>query len=267
MAFELILTSGKCPPAFQTFCSGRHLDKCCPLYQFCQMCGRYTLTSSVDELRALFAFEGAVPPLSHNYNIAPTQGVPIIRMERDMRHFACVRWGLVPSWSKEVGPRPMFNARAETVSVKPSFRNAFRRRRCLVPANGYFEWQPRGQAPKQPYYITVENNGLFAMAGIWEQWMNAEGSELDSLAIITAPVNKALSYIHDRMPVMISEDAFDLWLDTDERTTSAALSLLKTPADSLLHAIPISTRVNRTSHNDPSVIEPLTRKGDQDLLF
>ncbi len=231
------------------------------------MCGRYTLLSSVEDLRVLFAFEGEVPPLSPNFNIAPAQGVPIIRTENGARRFACARWGLVPSWSKEIGPRPLFNARAETISIKPSFRSAFRRRRCLVPADGYFEWQMRSQASKQPYYIALEKGGPFAMAGIWEQWMSADGSELESMAVITAPANKALAYIHDRMPVIVFPDGYDLWLDEDEHTTSPALSLLKTPPDSLLHATPVSTRVNRTSHNDPSVIEPLIRKGDQDLLF
>lgn len=104
------------------------------------------------------------------------------------------------------------------------------------------------------------------MAGIWEQWMNAEGSELDSMAIITAPANRTLAHIHDRIPVIIDPDDFEIWLDTDENATSRALGLLKTPPDDLLHATPVSTRVNRTTYNDPSVIEPLTRKGDQDLL-
>ena len=148
------------------------------------------------------------------YNIAPTQQVPVIRLRADAsRELSLLRWGLVPSWAQDpsIGQR-MINARAETVASKPSYRAAFRRRRCLVPADGYYEWQKAGRA-KQPYYIRLRDEPLFAMAGLWEQWHDTGGELWETFAIITTEANQATRAIHDRMPVILSQQDYAQWLD------------------------------------------------------
>ncbi len=231
------------------------------------MCGRYSLISSLEALKALFGFEGELPDLAPSYNIAPGRGVPIVRLEEGGRRLAMVRWGLVPSWSRGIGARPLFNARGETVSVKPSFRAAFRRRRCLVPADGYFEWQARRDAAKQPYNIVAAQGGPFAMAGVWERWMSAEGSELDSMAVITVPANKGLSPIHDRMPLIIQPKDFSLWLDCRDGSIGTALSLIHPAPEELMNAYPVSSRVNNAGYDDPSVLAPVTGVPEQSRLL
>lgn len=221
------------------------------------MCGRYSIISPVEALRALFHFDGPAPNLAPSYNVAPTQAVPIVRLEQGVRHLAFARWGLIPSWAKQVLAKPLINARAETVAEKPSFRAAFRRRRCLVPADGYFEWQKTGQAPKQPYNIVLSDKGPFGMAGIWETWSAADGSEIDSVAIITVNANSKLAPIHDRMPVILKPVDYDRWLDSDRFDRQQAEALLRPAQEDLLRAYPISRRVNGVSHNDPAIVAPV----------
>lgn len=221
------------------------------------MCGRYSLTSPVEALRALFQFDGPLPNLAPNYNVAPTQAVPIVRLEQGVRHLAFARWGLIPSWAKQVSAKPLINARAETVAEKPSFRAAFRRRRCLVPADGYFEWQKTRQGTKQPYNIVLSDKGPFGMAGIWQTWSAADGSEIDSVAIITINANSKLAPIHDRMPVILKPADYDRWLDSDRFDRQQAKALLRPAQQDFLRAYPISRRVNAVSNNDAAIVAPV----------
>ena len=221
------------------------------------MCGRYSLTSPVEALRALFQFDGPLPNLAPSYNVAPTQAVPIVRLEQGVRHLAFARWGLIPSWAKQVSAKPLINARAETVAEKPSFRAAFRRRRCLVPADGYFEWQKTRQGTKQPYNMVLSDTGPFGMAGIWETWSAADGSEIDSVAIITIDANSKLAPIHDRMPVILKPADYDRWLDSDRFDRQQAKALLRPAQQDFLRAYPISRRVNAVSNNDAAIVAPV----------
>ena len=207
------------------------------------MCGLYNLSHSSDEVAAYFDYGDGVQFPPRDY-VAPGQPVAIVRREENDRsgasRFALVRWGFVPSWAKEVQPgKPLINARAETVAEKPSFRNAFRRRRCLVPASGFYEWQGDVPGRKVPYYVPRADGGLVAFAGVWEHWMGPDGSELESMAILTTAANAALAAIHHRMPVVIAHGDFARWLGADEAPTD----LLKAAPDDLF--APVQTEMKR----------------------
>lgn len=204
-------------------------------------------------MRELFGYldEPAFPP---RYNIAPSQPVPVVIREGGERRFLLVRWGLVPSWAKEMPQSLLINARAETVAEKPSFRGAFRHRRALMPADGFYEWKAEGRGPKQPYFIRRRDGAPFAMAALWEHWMDPHGSELDTCAVVTAEANATLMPIHHRMPVILPEKDWGLWLDP-AATEKELLALLRPAPDDLLEAIPVSTRINRAANDDPSLIE------------
>lgn len=193
------------------------------------MCGLYSLAKSPRETRALFQYveEPDFPPRAH---VAPGQPIAIVRMEEGHRHFALVRWGFIPTWVKEVKPgKLLINARGETVLEKPSFRNAMRRRRCLVPADGYYEWSGE-PGHKTPYYVQKKDKSLFALAGLWEPWMGADGSELETAVLMTIAPNAELVTIHDRMPVIIEAKDHETWL-TGEAEEAAKL-LRPSPDDS-----------------------------------
>lgn len=195
------------------------------------MCGLYSFRKSAEETRALFAYIEApeFPPRPH---VVPGSPIAIVRLEHGERHFALVRWGLVPAWVKEIAPgKPLINARAETVVDKPSFRNALRRRRCLVPADGFYEWKGEVRGRKQPFHIHRPDDGLFAFAGLWEHWLGADGSELESAAIITTAANRTLAPIHGRMPVVIEPKDHARWLDAAVAAPEAALLLKPAPDD------------------------------------
>jgi putative SOS response-associated peptidase YedK len=224
------------------------------------MCGRYSLATTPDVLRALFDVaefdERLVPP---RYNIAPTQPIAVVREGAQGRELHPVRWGFIPGWARKPDEMPlMINARAEGIADKASFRNAVRRRRCLVPASGFYEWQARpkgGRGAKTPYWIRPRDGGLIAFAGVWETWAGADG-EIDTAAIVTTEANRALRPIHARVPVVIPPDDFDLWL-SPAAPVEAALTLLHAPPDDLLAATPVSTRVNAVANDDPGLQEPL----------
>lgn len=178
------------------------------------MCGLYSLTKSPGETRALFQYldEADFPPRAH---VAPGQPIAAVRMENGQRRLALLRWGFIPAWVKEVKPgKPLINARGETVLEKPSFRNAMRRRRCLVPADGYYEWSCE-EGRKTPYYVQRKDKGLFALAGLWEHWMGADGSEIETAVLMTIAPNAELSAIHDRMPVIIAAGDHETWLTAE----------------------------------------------------
>jgi putative SOS response-associated peptidase YedK len=222
------------------------------------MCGRYTITTPPDAMRVLFAFEEQ-PNFPPRHNIAPTQPVPIVIRDGAKRHFLLVRWGLVPSWAKEAPPSLLINARAETISEKPSFRGPFRHRRALMPADGFYEWKAPGNAkegkgPKQPWLIRRRDRAPFAMAALWETWATAEGSEIDSCAVVTCEANATLSPIHHRMPVILDEKDWDTWLDP-ATPLKEAQALLRPAPDDLLDATPVSTRINRVANDDPTLLD------------
>ena len=185
------------------------------------MCGLYSLAKSPRETKAWFKDQEDedFPPRAH---VAPGQPIGVVRMENGQRHFALVRWGFIPSWVKEVKPgKPLINARGETVMEKPSFKNAMRRRRCLVPADGYYEWSG-AEGRKVPFFVQAADKGLFALAGLWEHWMGADGSELETAVLMTIAPNAELATIHDRMPVIIAPEDYETWL-TGEAEDAARL--------------------------------------------
>jgi len=219
------------------------------------MCGRYSITTAVEALRQLFDFQEQ-PNLKPNYNVAPTQDVPIVRMEDDGKtHLRLLHWGLIPFWAKDkkIGYR-MINARSESVAEKPSFRNAFKKRRCLVVADGFYEWRKEDSA-KQPYHIVMKDREPFAFAGLWESWRNKDdGSEVESCTIITTDANPTMRQIHPRMPVILGPKDHGLWLDIE---AAGGAGLLKPCPEDWLEAYPVSTHVNKPSNNDPQCIERL----------
>ena len=217
------------------------------------MCSRYSLTSPAEAVRAYFKVGGAeeFPP---RYNIAPTQPVPIIRTGANgERELVLVRWGLIPAWVKD--PREfttLINARSESALEKPSFRNPMKYRRCLVPANGFYEWTgPKGD--KRPYLIAPRDGGLMAFAGLWEHWQGADGSELETMAILTTSANRTLEPIHDRMPVILQPDLFDGWLDARAMTDREAAALLVPAAADLLEANAVDKAISNSRRDAPEL--------------
>jgi putative SOS response-associated peptidase YedK len=220
------------------------------------MCGRYTITSAPEAIRALFRYEEQ-PNFPPRYNVAPTQPIPIVRLHEDRRQFALVRWGLLPSWVKD--PKTftlLINARGESVTTKPAFRAAMKRRRCLIPADGFYEWKAVG-GRKQPYFVRLKSGAPMAFAGLWENWMGPNGEELETAAIITADANRLLAPIHSRMPVIIQPEAFDLWLNCADVDATTAAALIAPASEDLLEAYEVSTAVNRTANDNPKLVEPL----------
>ncbi|PZA09885.1 SOS response-associated peptidase [Rhodopseudomonas palustris] len=220
------------------------------------MCGRFVITSAPAAIRQLFGYADQ-PNFPSRYNVAPTQPIPVVIVDQGARRFRLMRWGLIPSWVKD--PRTfslLINARAETVQDKPAFRNAFRRRRCLVPADGYYEWKPGGSR-KQPYFIHPAGGGPIGFAGLWETWIGPNGEELDTVAIVTTAARGRLAELHDRVPVTIAPDHFARWLETDETDSGAVMALLRAPADSEFVWHPVSTAVNRTTNDNPQLILPI----------
>lgn len=218
------------------------------------MCGRYTVTASPEALRKHFGYEEE-PNFPPRFNVAPAQPIPIVRLVDGKRQFALVRWGLLPSWVKD--PRSfalLFNARGESVLEKPAFRAAMKRRRCLIPATGFYEWQTDGDR-KRPFYIRAKSGGLLAFAGLWETWTGPNGEELETAAIVTTRANNTLAPIHERMPVIVPPEAFDLWLNCDDVDAKTAETLITPAPDDLLEAYEISTAVNRTANDGPEIIK------------
>jgi putative SOS response-associated peptidase YedK len=225
------------------------------------MCGRYSLTTPVEALRRVFGFPEQ-PNLAPGYNIAPTQQVAALRLgEEGERHFVRLRWGLVPAWAKDlsIGAR-MINARAESAADKPAFRAAFRSRRCLVLADGFYEWQKRDEGPKQPYRVTLKDGCPFGFAGLWERWTDkGAGETVETCTILTTEANALLAPIHHRMPVIVAPEDADAWLDAARPPEAAQALLAPAPAEVLI-AYPVSTRVNKVANDDPGVIEPLEKE-------
>jgi len=218
------------------------------------MCGRFVIKSPPDTMRRTFGY-AEQPNFPARYNVAPTQPIPVVRLVNGERSFALVRWGLIPPWVKD--PRAfslLINARAESVLDKPAFRNAMRRRRCLIPADGFYEWKQDG-ARKRPYYARAK--GPVGFAGLWETWMGPNGEEMETACIVTTAANRTLRHLHDRMPVVIPPEAFDLWLDCAKVDGETAAALLVSAPEDSFEAYEISTAVNRTANDSAALIEPV----------
>ncbi len=222
------------------------------------MCGRFTLASDTEMLQQAF-FDFEVPMnLSPRYNISPTQDVAVIA-NTESGQIEFFHWGLIPYWAKDPGiGNRMINARSETLAEKPSFRNAYKRRRCLILADGYYEWQKiPGERLKQPVYIRLKSQEPFALAGLWETWQTEEMDEpLRSCTIITCPPNTSLAEIHHRMPVILPQDTYAEWLAPDERSADVLQSLLIPYRDEEIEAYPVSRFVNRPMNDSPECIAP-----------
>ena len=230
------------------------------------MCGRFTFASQAEVLNQTF-FDFEIPMnMSPRYNISPTQDVAVIANtstdvaeQSKAGRVEFFHWGLIPSWAKDpkIGNK-MINARSETLSEKPSFRNAYKRRRCLVLADGYYEWrQIPGDKSKQPIYIRFKSQKPFALAGLWEVWQTEDMDEpLRSCTIITCPPNPLLAKIHHRMPVILPQDAYAEWLSPNEQSTDTLQPLLVPFPDEEMEAYPVSRFVNRPSNDSPECIEP-----------
>jgi putative SOS response-associated peptidase YedK len=221
------------------------------------MCGRFVITSPPAALRQIFGYVEQ-PNFPPRHNIAPTQPIPVIILENGVRHFRLMRWGLLPAWVKDARKFTLLiNARAETVLEKPAFKNAMKRRRCLIPADGYYEWQA-SERRKRPYFIHRRDGAPIGLAGLAETWIGPNGEELDTVAIVTAPASADLSVLHHRVPVTIGADDFERWLDCRDENTETAMALLAPPREGEFAWHEISTRVNRVANDGAQLILPIT---------
>jgi len=223
------------------------------------MCGRFVITSPPAAIRQAFGY-AEQPNFPPRYNIAPTQPIPVVIVENGERHFKLMRWGLVPGWVKD--PRQfslLINARFETVLEKPAFKNAIRRRRCLIPADGYYEWHAADNR-KRPYFIPRRDRQPFGLAGLAETWIGPNGEEVDTVAIVTAPASPDLAVLHPRVPVTIAPDDFERWLDGLNHDAESVMALLVGPQPGEFGWHEISTRVNAAANDDAQLILPITEE-------
>jgi putative SOS response-associated peptidase YedK len=215
------------------------------------MCGRYAITLPPDAMQAMFRY-GDRPNFPPRYNIAPTQPVPVVRIHDGQRQFILMRWGFIPGWVKDPKSFPLvINIRGESAHEKPSFRAALTRRRCLMPADGFYEWH-RVDKESRPYLFRKPDRGLFAFAALWETWHSPDGSEIDTVALVNGPANGLMSAIHDRCPVIIDPADHDAWLDPSA-DGDAVQRLLKPPPEELLEMVRIGTAVNKVANDNPRI--------------
>jgi putative SOS response-associated peptidase YedK len=234
------------------------------------MCGRYRLSRRKQPVAEYFDTVPEDAEWNPRYNIAPTQPVPIIRQHPNepRRELSLVRWGLIPSWAEDAsGSAGMINARSESAAIKPAFRDALKSRRCMVPADGFYEWSRAGKT-KQPYCFEVNDGELFAFAGLWERWKDQNGNWIKSCAILTTTPNAVTAAVHDRMPVILYPDNYDLWLDPGFTEVSAVSELLKPYDARMMRSYPVSTRINHAANDDPECSAPVAAESSsQGQLF
>ncbi|MEM9883394.1 MAG: SOS response-associated peptidase [Planctomycetota bacterium] len=229
------------------------------------MCGRYQLATPraniVDEFKTILSPDLDGYAVSGRYNIAPTQPVAVVVAQKDggadgSRLLTAMRWGIIPRWMKPQPsgkpPAGWINARSETAATKPAFRGAYKYRRCLVPASGFYEWHKQDNGSKQPYLIRSADDGLMALAGLWETWRPPDGSELDTVTILTTSPNRMMAEIHDRMPVILEPEHWDAWTTAQPADTGPLTDLLKPADDGRLYRVAVSSRVNSPRHDDPA---------------
>lgn len=231
------------------------------------MCGRYTLTAKQEELVQRFLLKQIAEELKPRYNIAPSQRMLAVRQssEHGERELAAFSWGLVPFWAKDpkIGYKTI-NARSETVAEKPAYRAAIKSRRCLIPSNGFYEWQREEKSRhKQPFYAAMASGELFAMAGLWESWKSPEGSVIVSCSILTTSANEIMTPVHHRMPVIIDEENYDCWLALDEKNPEKLKSLFQPYSSKEMICYPISTFVNSPKNEGPELLLEIDPKAGQ----
>ena len=221
------------------------------------MCSRYSLTSPPEAVRAYFGYSDT-PNFPARYNVAPTQAIAVVALDREgVRRFRLMRWGLLPAFVKDPKQFPtLINARSEEVLEKPSFRHAMRFRRCLVPADGFYEWTgPKGT--RRPFLLRPPEARPIAFAGIYERWRDGKGGEIDTVAILTCPANGTIAKLHDRMPAVVAPEHFAAWLDVKATPAEAAQRLLRPAPDDLFEAIEMHPKINDSKRDEPGIQEPL----------
>lgn len=230
------------------------------------MCGRFVLNADPNAIQLHFNLKQMPETLQARFNVAPTQSIPVISNDQPDA-LTLYRWGLIPFWAQDttVGAR-MINARSETLHEKRSFKHAYRRRRCLIPANGFYEWKQADGKGKQPYYIHLKDDVLFAFAGLWDQWRSPDGETIRSCTIITAPANAVVAPLHDRMPVMLHKNDYDTWLAQDEMPPDALAPLLRPYDGDAMEAYPVSHAVNSPRNDTPDLINRLEPPEQPGLL-
>lgn len=223
------------------------------------MCGRYRLSRRKQLVEEYFDAVSGEEDWTPRYNIAPTQTVPVIRQhpKEPVRVLSLMKWGLIPGWAKDSSvATSMINARSETAHERPAFRDALKYRRCLIPADGFYEWAKTARV-RQPFCFEVKDGELFAFAGIWEGWKNAEGQWIRTCSILTTNPNAVTSAVHDRMPVILHQDNYDLWLDPGVQNVAAISDLLKPYDARLMRCYPVSSRVNHVANDDEKWSSPV----------
>jgi putative SOS response-associated peptidase YedK len=240
-----------------------------PLIHWRSMCGRYRLTSKERYLRDHFGLDDD-PPWTPRWNIAPSQPIPTVQQDpkRPERTFHLARWGLIPYWAKDASIAfKTINAMSETAAEKPAFRDAMRWRRCLIPADSFYEWQKVGSKGKQPYNIGMMDDSVFAFAGLWERWRNAAGDAVETCTILTTEPNSLVAEIHNRMPAILRHEDYDLWLDPGVVDPSRVSDCLRPFDARLMKKYPVSTRVNSPDNDDLVCAQEIALPTTSQLLF
>jgi putative SOS response-associated peptidase YedK len=233
------------------------------------MCGRYRLSRRKQIIEEYFECDPGDEDWSPRYNIAPTQAVPVIREhpKEPIRQISRMRWGLIPSWAKDPSiATGTINAKSETAAIKPAFRDPLRLRRCLIPADGFYEWK-RAAKGKQPFCFEVNNGELFAFAGLWDGWKNPDGQWIKTCSILTTTPNAVTSAVHDRMPVILDPSSYDLWLDPGMQNIAAISELLKPYDARTMRCYPVSTRINHVANDDEECSRAVEVAEAQNRLF
>ncbi len=233
------------------------------------MCGRYRLSRRKQLVEEYFDSVSDEPDWTPRFNIAPTQPIPVIRQhpKEPVRELSVVRWGLIPSWAKDAsGAARMINARSETASSKPAFRDSLKSRRCLIPADGFYEWV-RTEKAKQPYCFEVNEGDLFAFAGLWDRWKDPSGNWIKTCSILTTITNAVTAPVHDRMPVILDADSYDLWLDPGMQNVAAISDLLKPYDAQPMRSYPVNARLNHVANDDEECARPVEITEAQTHLF